>query len=130
MTGGRSPGILDPFIWISVFDPVLITDTETGRSVLLIRVAGSVKPGEAHARSHSLTSQDALNAAARALRLDLHERAEDAIDAAVKAGFALADYPEIGFSGRLRRDRDTGLRIPEMGEAPVTLWFRPPPEVS
>jgi hypothetical protein len=54
--------------------------------------------------------------------------AEAAVNADVKAGFALADCPEIRISGRLRHDRKTGMDIPEDIRAHVTLWFRPPPE--
>lgn len=123
------PGILDPFMWIEVLDPTLTTDLRTGRSVWLIRVVGCVKPVEAGRQWPGLPSQEAVNVAARALREELHRRAEDAIEAAVKAGFTLTDCPEIGFDGRLRHDRDTGLDMPEI-RAPVTLWFRPPAEAA
>lgn len=122
------PGILDPFLWIEILDPVLTTDMRTGHSADLIRVIGIVKPGEAALCLPAPASQAALNAAARALREELHRSAEDAVDAALKAGYALKDCPEISISGRLRHDRKTGLDMPEDIMARVTLWFRPPPE--
>jgi hypothetical protein len=124
--GGTLPALLETYIWVSTIDPVTTTDHD-GREIDLLRITGPVKAPEdvVGLDATKMGAQDIVNGAARSVRESLLRQAEDAIAAALEAGFALNEHPEISITGRLRHDRESGLDIP-VAEATVSLWFRVP----
>ena len=124
---GTLPAILEPWIWIGIVEPV--TAWPGGET---IRIAGNVKGpetvGDTGADIDALVGrshQRFTDGLARATRETMYRQAEDAIAAAVEAGFILARHPEISVSGSINRDRDTGLDVP-CAEVRAELWFRAP----
>lgn len=121
---GSLPAILEPFMWVSTVDPVpgwLVGGT--------IRVTGMMRGpetvGDSGADIDALaggTHQQLVNGEARAVRETMYRQAEDAIAAALDAGWVLAVHPEITVKGALSRDSDTGLDVP-CAECWVDLHF-------
>jgi hypothetical protein len=58
----------------------------------------------------------------------MYRAAEDAIAAALAAGYRLMQHPEIGLSGRINHDRETGLDVP-CAECRVDLHFLVPASI-
>ena len=128
---GTLPAILEAWIWVGIAD--VITGRPDGPA---IRIAGNVKGpetvGDTGADIDALVGrshQQFTNGLARATRETMYRQAEDAISAALDAGFILARHPEIGVRGSINRDRDTGLDVP-CAEVYVELWFRAPADVG
>lgn len=124
---GTLPAILEPFIWIATIDPG--RKWPGGEE---IRVTGIVRGpetiGDTGADIDSLIGQDGqqvIDGLARATREVLYRQAEDAIAAALEAGFILVEHPEISIGGTLRHDRKAAVNVP-CSEVRVDVTFRPP----
>ena len=115
-------------MWVEIIDPVRTTGPQ-GLALDVVRVIGTVKPdetetvGDLAADLVGLERQRVIDKLARSVRESLYKRAEDAIAAALEAGFSLNEHPEIDIDGTLRHDREAGVDIP-VAEVRVTLWFR------
>ena len=121
------PAILEPFMWIATVDPV--RKWPGGDT---IRVTGMVRGpetvGDTGADIGSLVGPDhqrVIDGLARATREAMYKQAEDAVTAALDAGFTLAEHPEIDVRGTLTFDRKAAVNVP-CAEIRVDLMFRPP----
>jgi hypothetical protein len=124
---GTLPAILEPFMWIATIDPVT---TWPGGDT--IRVTGMVRGpetvGDTGADIGNLIGPDhqrLVNGLARATREAMYKQAEDAVAAALEAGFTLVQHPAIDVGGTLSLDRKAGVDVP-CAEVRVDLMFRPP----
>lgn len=126
-TEGTLPAILEPFMWIATIDPV---PRWPGGDT--IRVTGMVRGpetvGDTGADIDSLIGPDhqrVINGVARATREAMYRQAEDAVAAALEAGFTLVHHPEIEVGGTLNFDREAGVDVP-CAEVCLYLTFRLP----
>ncbi len=124
---GTLPAILEPFMWIATIDPV-----RTWPGGDTIRVTGMIRGpetvGDTDADIENLIGrhgQRVIDGVARAARKAMYEQAEDAVEAALEAGFTLVQHPEIDVCGTLNFDRKAGVDVP-CAEVRVDLMFRPP----
>lgn len=129
---GSLPGILEPYLWVTVADNDMVLDLRTGITLHTVRVQGIVRGpetvGDSGADVEALIGngqQVFLNGVARAVRESMYRQAEDAIAAAEAAGWALADHPRIEMTGTLRHDKDAGVDVP-CAECRVDLRFHVP----
>lgn len=122
---GSLPAILEPFMWVSTFDPV--PRWPDGGTVRVTGMThGPETVGDSGADIDGLvggTHQQLVNGEARAVRETMYRQAEDAIAAALEAGWVLADHPEITVKGTLSRDPEAGVDVP-CAECRVDLYFR------
>jgi hypothetical protein len=123
---GTLPAILEPWIRVTITGPAM------GWGGQVIQVAGYVKGpetvGDTGADIDALVGrshQRFTDGLARATRETMYRQAEEAIEAALEAGWVLAGHPEIRVGGTVNRDRDTGVDVP-MAEVGVALHFRAP----
>ena len=115
------PGILEPFLWLQVIDQYEIYGIRSVDHVA--RVEGIVKGPATVADAES--SQDLVNGLSRPVREAMYRQAEDAIAAALAAGYKLMAHPVIDMGGRINHDRETGLDVP-CAECRVDFHFRIP----
>lgn len=122
---GTLPAILEQFLWVHTVSPDPIWPGPD--TVTIVAIAkGPETVGDSGADIDALIGagqQQAVNVLARATRETMYRQAEDAIAAAMEAGWALAEHPEIAMGGTVRYDRDTGVDVP-CAECRVTLRFR------
>jgi hypothetical protein len=123
------PGILAPFLWLELVDEYEIHGTEG--SFRVARVQGIAKGPETAPAAGALAAlagvgnQRLVDRLARAARETAYGQAEDAIAAALAAGYTLMRHPGIDMTGRISHDRSTGLDVP-CAECRVDLHFRVP----
>lgn len=125
---GTLPGVLEPYLWIGAFDEALVYGRRRHRE-RIARVQGIVKGPETvrdtGADLDKLIGQDhqqLIDGLARATRISMYQAAEDAITAAIAAGYRLAQHPEIDMRGQINTDRDTRVEVP-CAECRVDLHF-------
>lgn len=123
---GSLPAVLEPWIRVAVVDVQRWPDGPA------VRITGSVKGpetvGDTGADIDGLIGsghQRFIDGLARATRETMYRQAEDAIAAALGAGWVLVRHPEIRVRGEINRDQDTEVDVP-CAEVRVELWFRPP----
>ena len=123
---GTLPAILEQFMWVATVDPVTRwPGGDTIRVTGLVKGEGTV--GDTEVNLEDLIGADGqrlVNGLARATREAMYKRAEDAVAAALEAGFTLVQHPEIDVRGTLAFDRKTGIDVP-CAEIRVDLMFRP-----
>lgn len=121
------PGILEPYLWLVTVSTEKIYGSRGCYEVAHVEgiVKGPETVGDTGADLDKLIGPDQqrlIDGLARATREAMYKCAEDAIDAAMTAGYALAQHPEIEVRGRINRDRDTGLEVP-CAECQVRVGF-------
>jgi len=125
---GTLPAILEEFLYVGTVDPV-IWPFEGPASVRVGCLAkGPETVGDSGADLGNLiggSHQRLLNGIARACREAMYRQVEDAIWAALEAGWTLMEHPQVEMTGTIGRDRETGLEVP-CSECRVTLHFWPP----
>lgn len=97
-------------------ESVRVTCTATGPETI----------GDSGADLDKLIGEDQqrfLDGLARAVRETMYQQAENAIAAALDAGWALELHPEITVKGTITHDRETGLNVP-CAELEAVLVFR------
>lgn len=127
---GTLPAILEEFLYVGTVDPV-VWPFEGDASVRVGCLArGPETVGDSGADIGKLVGgkpQRLTDGLARAVRETMYRQVEDAITAAIDAGWTLLEHPHLEMTGTIKRDRETGLEVP-CAECRVTLHFcfRPP----
>ena len=124
---GTLPALLEPFLSVHQID---LIPASPGWDIVRISATakGPETVGDTGADLDRLIGggqQRLIDGLARSTREVMFKQVEDAIAAALEAGWALASHPEIEITGTVRHDRETGVDVP-CAECRATLVFRRP----